>query len=249
MQSAAPPEGVAFRRFVASSFGRVEYAAPFDPLSGAALCMQCYGETGDSARAEAGAAASVDELFCSGACRGAYFCRRSGASLRRQLHAIDRGVCRACGLDCDALVAHVRQFPAALRARAAARFAPALRDAPALLAALASKPSAGRAWHADHIHAVRDGGGGCGLGNLQTLCVVCHRRKSADEAKAIVASKRAEAAPRTPDDHRRAKRGRSPETSGASTRSRHFATVEADEHPAGPEHSRYFSPPASSQPT
>ena len=94
---------------------------------------------------------------------------------------------------------------------------------------------------------MRDGGGACGLGNLQTLCVVCHRRKSAAEAHAIAAAKRAAAdAPRTPDQ-RGTKRGRSPETSGAATRSRHFATVSDGRDVAGPEHSRYFAPPPMSR--
>jgi 5-methylcytosine-specific restriction protein A len=33
-------------------------------------------------------------------------------------------------------------------------------------------------WHADHIVPVVDGGGLCGLSNIQTLCVRCHKLKS-----------------------------------------------------------------------
>jgi hypothetical protein len=33
-------------------------------------------------------------------------------------------------------------------------------------------------WDADHILAVIDGGGGCGLDNMQTLCLWCHREKT-----------------------------------------------------------------------
>ena len=39
-------------------------------------------------------------------------------------------------------------------------------------------PSEGRCWHADHKLAVRDGGGECGVENMQTLCVVCHQQKT-----------------------------------------------------------------------
>lgn len=35
-------------------------------------------------------------------------------------------------------------------------------------------------WQADHIIEVRDGGGGCGLDNFQTLCKDCHKEKTHD---------------------------------------------------------------------
>ena len=41
-------------------------------------------------------------------------------------------------------------------------------------------------WDADHIVPVVEGGGGCGLGNYRTLCVVCHRGETA-----LLASRRA----------------------------------------------------------
>ena len=36
-------------------------------------------------------------------------------------------------------------------------------------------PKEGDFWQADHIVAVAEGGGGCGLENLRTLCTPCHR--------------------------------------------------------------------------
>lgn len=38
-------------------------------------------------------------------------------------------------------------------------------------------------WQADHIVAVKDGGGECGLDNLQTLCTSCHQRKTTEMRK------------------------------------------------------------------
>lgn len=38
-------------------------------------------------------------------------------------------------------------------------------------------------WEADHIVAVEDGGGaGCGLVNFRTLCLLCHKKRSAEQA-------------------------------------------------------------------
>ena len=55
--------------------------------------------------------------------------------------------------------------------------------------ALLEAPSEGRCWHADHRLAVSDGGGECGVDNMQTLCVVCHQRKTS-EAQARRSAKR-----------------------------------------------------------
>ena len=39
-------------------------------------------------------------------------------------------------------------------------------------------------WEADHILSVADGGGECGIDNYRTLCFVCHKQVSADQARA-----------------------------------------------------------------
>jgi 5-methylcytosine-specific restriction endonuclease McrA len=38
-------------------------------------------------------------------------------------------------------------------------------------------------WQADHINPVQFGGGGCGLDNIQTACTLCHKRKTAEQAR------------------------------------------------------------------
>lgn len=43
--------------------------------------------------------------------------------------------------------------------------------------------AAHKAWDADHILPVVEGGGGCGLENYRTLCVPCHKVETAALAK------------------------------------------------------------------
>lgn len=47
-------------------------------------------------------------------------------------------------------------------------------------------------WFADHIVAVEEGGGECGLENLQTLCKGCHDAKTAAHVRRIAARRAAE---------------------------------------------------------
>ncbi|NWI34302.1 ZRAB3 endonuclease, partial [Sula dactylatra] len=46
-----------------------------------------------------------------------------------------------------------------------------------------TNPTEGQFWQADHIKPVYSGGGQCSLENLQTLCTVCHRERTAQQAK------------------------------------------------------------------
>lgn len=45
-------------------------------------------------------------------------------------------------------------------------------------------------WQADHIQPVVEGGGLCGLENLATLCLWCHRRKTSEQARRRAHEKR-----------------------------------------------------------
>ena len=40
------------------------------------------------------------------------------------------------------------------------------------------KKHGGGLWDADHIVCVKGGGGQCGLDNIRTLCIECHKKKT-----------------------------------------------------------------------
>lgn len=48
----------------------------------------------------------------------------------------------------------------------------------------------GNLWQADHIKPVAEGGGSCGLENIQTLCTPCHKRKTAEQARRRAAERK-----------------------------------------------------------
>jgi hypothetical protein len=150
-----------------------------------ALCLSCSSPlTTLALRISAGSvvdAPSDDVMFCSGECRGEFFVRRGGAAIRAQLGRLEHGVCRACGVDAERLVGDLAAVALADRAPLLQRRHPRLAALPALAAAIVQRPTAGAAWHADHVVPVCRGGGEASLHNLQTLCVACHHDKTATE--------------------------------------------------------------------
>jgi 5-methylcytosine-specific restriction endonuclease McrA len=117
----------------------------------------------------------------------------SASALRRALFALERGVCVECKLDCDALVKKVRVHrKRSKRVAEILRFAPAFgeRGSKSYLNRLAEKPSGGRAWECDHKIAVFEGGGTCAVENAQTLCVICHAKKTKAQAKQRAAKRK-----------------------------------------------------------
>jgi hypothetical protein len=96
--------------------------------------------------------------FCSPECVHHWKLRTDPAYLRQQVFARDRGVCALCAVDTEAL----RRDKRKLDYRARRQFE---KD----------WGSRRNLWDADHIVPVADGGGECGLSNLRTLCLLCHR--------------------------------------------------------------------------
>jgi 5-methylcytosine-specific restriction protein A len=101
--------------------------------------------------------------FCGPACIHEWKLRTDPGYLRDQVFARDRGVCALCGVDTEALRKDKRKLDYNSRRQ--------------------FEKDWGRRrnlWDADHILPVVEGGGECGLSNMRTLCLKCHRAATAE---------------------------------------------------------------------
>jgi 5-methylcytosine-specific restriction protein A len=107
--------------------------------------------------------------FCSDECVHEWRLRRDAAYLRACVMQRDNGVCEQCGLDTIAeyhrLQLLARTDTVAYAAQVETRKIPENRKS---------------LWDADHKLPVADGGGECGLENIRTLCIWCHRKRKSE---------------------------------------------------------------------
>jgi len=106
------------------------------------------------------------KTFCSKECVHEWKLRTQMSYLRGQVFARDRGVCAQCGIDTMAARSVYLR-----RAR-----------------------GTGHLWQADHIMPVVEGGGQCGLDNIQTLCTECHKKTTRELSKRMAAARRGQKA-------------------------------------------------------
>mmetsp|Transcript_14620 Transcript_14620/g.31495 ORF Transcript_14620/g.31495 Transcript_14620/m.31495 type:complete len:1097 (+) Transcript_14620:143-3433(+) len=121
----------------------------------------------------------VESTYCSVECAEEGRLRRGGmyasTRVRAQVFALERGVCQCCGIDANALWRRISALQPAERLNALCNANWKLPQSSVALERLLQKPKEGDFWQADHILAVAEGGGSCGLDNLRTLCTPCHK--------------------------------------------------------------------------
>lgn len=142
-------------------------------LAGTA-CAWCAGALPDASFAH-----GVNCTYCSQECAEKGRLKRGGmyasTRVRAQVFGLEGGVCRKCGIDAHALYTRITALEPPERLSALINAKWQLPRTGAALDRLLQSPKEGDFWQADHIQAVAEGGGGCGLDNLQTLCTPCHR--------------------------------------------------------------------------
>lgn len=109
--------------------------------------------------------------FCSDQCVHEWSVRSNVQYARAHVFLRDRGVCSICGIDTVALADELTQLRTSDEAEWRRQWAEMVSqgwDAARQL----------NMWDADHILPVTEGGGLCGLENLRTLCIPCHRAET-----------------------------------------------------------------------
>lgn len=144
------------------------------------LCLHCQQPTFQT-KQECKANA-WDSRFCSLKCQEEFWIRSNNSYVRAKVFETEHGVCQLCNVNAQELFLCLRDAPKSHRKN--------LLDAAwtsklplEQLNEMIRNPKEGHFWQVDHIKPVYKGGGQCTLDNLQTLCTVCHKERTARQAK------------------------------------------------------------------
>lgn len=168
-----------------SSRGRIDVDQMQKGPNGNPLCRWCFTETSGKRK-----------TFCSNSCLHEHRIRADGTYLRKCVFKRDKGVCASCRRDTTKIKAQIIQAIKGVkltwkRMKAIGdpifkrhRYPPMPDEKPKNLKRLKKYfRRNGLYWDADHIQRVVEGGGSCGLDNVQTLCKICHKRKTRRERR------------------------------------------------------------------
>ncbi|KAL3874854.1 hypothetical protein ACJMK2_037814 [Sinanodonta woodiana] len=121
--------------------------------------------------------------FCSYQCAQDYWIQTSSSYCRDKVLEAEHGICQLCGFDAQTFYKLVRDTTN-LQKRAKlisqSKFSTLTGKQKEQMV---RKPVEGQFWHVDHILPVWEGGGECDIDNLRTLCVICHKKVTANQAR------------------------------------------------------------------
>ncbi|XP_048454898.1 DNA annealing helicase and endonuclease ZRANB3 isoform X2 [Rhincodon typus] len=144
------------------------------------LCLACQQPTTQVSKYHKSTA--WDTRYCSQKCQEDFLVRSNRCYMRSKVFEAEHGICQQCGLDAQQLFLCVRDTQRTHRKELLENTwlsqlsLDQLND-------MIWNPTEGQFWQVDHIRPVFGGGGQCSLENLQTLCTVCHKERTAKQAK------------------------------------------------------------------
>ncbi|XP_051846593.1 DNA annealing helicase and endonuclease ZRANB3-like [Antechinus flavipes] len=156
-------------------------------IKGNPLCLHCQQPTCKSDQQYNTSA--WDSRFCSQKCQEEFWIRSNNSYLRAKVFEIEHGVCQLCNLNAQELFLSLRDAPKNQR-KNLLQTTWISKLSIEQLNEMMINPVEGHFWQVDHIRPVYSGGGQCSLENLQTLCTVCHKEKTAKQAKERSQAKR-----------------------------------------------------------
>lgn len=107
--------------------------------------------------------------MCSPECVHELSLRINGRYLRNCVYDRDKGVCAICKIDTKITAKQARELTGQDLDEFLKKYGISKKRK------LWVKKHGGGLWDADHIIPVKDGGGLCGLDNIRTLCIMCHK--------------------------------------------------------------------------
>ena len=108
--------------------------------------------------------------MCSPECVHEILLRTNGKYLRNCVYKRDKGICTICSVDTKHIAKEALQLNIDERSKYLKEKNISLKRK------IWKQKHGGGLWDADHILSVKKGGGQCGLENLRTLCIACHKK-------------------------------------------------------------------------
>ena len=129
----------------------------------------------------AGSVMPPRRTFCSDACVHEHRIRTNTKYMRTCVYRRDHGICAECKQDTKKIACEAKKHRANNKTEEYNKLLetygiPKTRK-------LWNRGYGGGFWDADHIISVHDGGGDCGLENIRTLCISCHKKNTAQQRK------------------------------------------------------------------